>query len=130
MLASPIAFLYSNSASYIFFLAFWGFVVIPDSPQFSALTAKAAPPELVGTAVTAVTCIGFALTIPSIEITNALNGPANVPPQWILIHVFVGPVFGLYSIWKLRKLPPPATEVKAESELAPDQDKLVREATL
>ena len=45
------------------FLLFWGIVVAGDSPQFSALTAKTAPPQLVGTALTIVVAIGFAITV-------------------------------------------------------------------
>ncbi|RIJ36679.1 MFS transporter [Pontibacter oryzae] len=81
------------------FLLFWGVVVAGDSPQFSALTARTAPPQLVGTALTVVTSIGFAITIISIQLTGYLLTSLPVPAVFILL-VF-GPVMGLLSMGKL-----------------------------
>ncbi|AKD03060.1 MFS transporter [Pontibacter korlensis] len=78
------------------FLLFWGVVVAGDSPQFSALTARAAPPHLVGTALTVVTSIGFAITIFSIQLTGYLL--TIMPVQWVFILLFIGPLLGLLSM--------------------------------
>jgi MFS family permease len=78
------------------FLLFWGVVVIGDSPQFSALTAKTAPPQLVGTALTVVTSIGFAITIGSIQLTGFLL--TLLPPYAVFVLLTIGPVAGLLSM--------------------------------
>ena len=45
---------------------FWGITVIADSAQFSTAVTELSPPAYVGTALTAQTCVGFALTMISI----------------------------------------------------------------
>ena len=64
-LISPLMF---NTSAPIFltFLIFWGIVVIGDSPQYSAIIALSAPKELVGSGLTLVNSIGFAITILSL----------------------------------------------------------------
>jgi DHA1 family inner membrane transport protein len=79
-------------------LLVWGFTVVGDSPQYSALAAAATPPNLVGSALTMMNSIGFALTIPSIELAQFLldrNGS-----QWFLVPMAIGPVIGL---WFMRR---------------------------
>jgi hypothetical protein len=44
----------------------WGITVAGDSPQFSALTARNAPPQAVGSVLTLTNSIGFAISIVSI----------------------------------------------------------------
>ena len=85
---SPLAFLV--------FLLFWSMVVIADSPQFSTLVARHAPKEATGTALTIVNCLGFSITIVSLQFVNLLD-------QWItenfhLIFMAIGPLLGLYSL--------------------------------
>jgi MFS family permease len=83
------------------FMVFWGFMVVADSPQFSSLVALTAPPEWKGTAITIVTCIGFAITIGSIEFMNAiLEKPAR------LLYLAPGPAIGLFFLWRLAKRKP------------------------
>jgi MFS family permease len=74
-------------------MVFWGIVVVGDSPQFSALTAAYAPKELVGSALTISNCIGFGITILSIQLTGWLT--SVIPPQYITISLVVGPALGL-----------------------------------
>lgn len=82
-------------------LGLWGYAVVADSPQFSTLTAKTAPNALVGTGLTIVTSIGFAVTILSIEATSALLTRYAIAS--ILPLLAIGPVFGLISMRPLRK---------------------------
>jgi MFS family permease len=87
----------------IFFLLFWGGVVVADSPQFSTLVAQNAPREVTGTALTIVNCIGFSITILSIQLLNQLEG--WLPAQYRFSLLAIGPLLGL---WALRKLVWPA----------------------
>ncbi|WP_242920954.1 MFS transporter [Pontibacter liquoris] len=81
------------------FLLFWGVVVAGDSPQFSALSAQTAPARLVGTALTLVTSIGFAITIVSIQLTGYLL--TMFAPTQVFSLLVIGPVLGL---WRMRAL--------------------------
>jgi MFS family permease len=81
------------------FLVLWGVVVAGDSPQFSALSARTAPSHLVGTALTIVTSIGFALTIVSIQFTAQAIKLLPLPVALALLAI--GPVLGLLSLKKL-----------------------------
>ena len=45
----------------------WGFAVVADSAQFSALVSEHAPSDHIGTALTLQTCVGFLLTMVTIE---------------------------------------------------------------
>ena len=57
---------------FIGFLIFWGMVVIADSPLLSTLVAQNAPAEIKGTALTIVNCLGFSITILSIQLMTAM----------------------------------------------------------
>ncbi|WP_405203152.1 nitrate/nitrite transporter [Dokdonia sp. LLG6352-1] len=80
----------------IVFLIFWGMVVIADSPLFSALVAQRAAPSVKGTALTMVNCIGFAITIISIQTLVLLQ--SFVPLMYALPLLAIGPVFGLLAM--------------------------------
>ena len=99
-LLTPLMF-HAPPAIFLSFLIFWGIVVVGDSPQFSALTAKTAPPELVGSALTIVTSIGFSITIISIQFGNFLLGWLNI--QTIFVFLVSGPMVGLFFLWPLFK---------------------------
>ncbi|EJF10659.1 nitrate/nitrite transporter [Pontibacter sp. BAB1700] len=81
------------------FLLFWGIVVAGDSPQFSALTAQTAPPQLVGTALTIVVAIGFAITVISIQLTGFLFTQLQLHHTLALLAV--GPALGLLALRRL-----------------------------
>jgi MFS family permease len=78
------------------FFIFWGIVVVGDSPQFSSLVALTAPKELVGSALTIVNCIGFSITILSIQLTNYLIN--FILPDYLFLFLAVGPMIGLISL--------------------------------
>ena len=46
----------------------WGFAVVADSAQFSALVSEYSPADHIGTALTLQTCLGFLLTMVTIEL--------------------------------------------------------------
>lgn len=99
-LLSPIFFL---SPTWIFlpFLLVWGFSVVGDSPQFSSLVAKTAPSEYIGTALTIVNCLGFTLTIVSIQLLSKIQ--FQVGANWWFVLLAPGALFGLVSISKLSR---------------------------
>jgi MFS family permease len=95
-LISPLTF--GLPASIFFaFLIFWGMAVVADSPQFSALVAQNAPEEHKGTALTIVNCIGFTITIVSIEVCNLLIGSINT--NYIFLVLAIGPMLGLTAMY-------------------------------
>lgn len=95
-LISPL-FLLSNSTNiFVAFLFVWGFAVIADSPLFSALVAKNAPEESRGSSLTIVNCIGFSITILSIQFINALSG--IIQARYMFMLLAIGPLFGLLNL--------------------------------
>lgn len=93
-LASPLM-LYAPTPVFVAFLLVWGVTVAGDSPQFSALTAYFAPRALVGSALTLVNSIGFAITIGSLSLLEWLQDA--VPPAWLLVPLALGPLAGLLA---------------------------------
>lgn len=97
-LLSPL-FFHAPAGVFLGFLLLWGIVVVGDSPQFSALTAQTAPAELIGSALTIVTSIGFFITIFSIQFTNFIIN--FLDPEYIFVLLVPGPIFGLVNLWPL-----------------------------
>lgn len=74
----------------------WGFAVVADSAQFSALVSEYAPREHVGTALTLQTCLGFLLTMVTIE---ALPRFAEmVGWRWASLLLVPGPLAGIWAM--------------------------------
>ncbi|MFT7518320.1 MAG: MFS family permease [Kiritimatiellia bacterium] len=83
----------------------WGLAVISDSPQLSTMTAQAAPPALVGSALTLVNGLGFALTIVSLQVARLID-----EPKWLLFSLAVGPMIGLVALLVRRSRDDSSTE--------------------
>ncbi|WP_322059378.1 MFS transporter [Paraburkholderia sp. J63] len=76
-------------------LAVWGLAVIADSPQFSALSVRACPPELIGGALTLQNSIGFFLSACSIFAATSVYHSLGT---WISLILLPGPVLGLLAM--------------------------------
>jgi MFS family permease len=82
--------------SVLVFLVFWGIVVVGDSPQFSALNAAHAPREWIGSALTIGNCIGFAITVVSIQLLAAAL--SWMPAEYLFLLLAPGPLLGLLAL--------------------------------
>ena len=84
------------------FVLLWGFFVVADSAQFSAMVTEAAPRHAVGTALTLQTSLGFLLTMVTIQLVPAVVGAAG----WRLAFPFLalGPAAGIAAIRRLVRL--------------------------
>ena len=79
----------------------WGFFVIADSAQFSALVTEFAPPEAAGTALTLQTCAGFLLAAVTIQIVPTIAGAVGW--RWAFPVLALGPAAGIAAINRLRR---------------------------
>ncbi|WP_332815334.1 MFS transporter [Ramlibacter sp.] len=92
MLAAPLPV-------FVAWLMVWGATVSGDSPQFSALTGRNAAPPVVGSVLTLANCIGFAISVVSIEVFVA--AAQSRPMEQVLPWMALGPLAGL---WMMRPL--------------------------
>ncbi|PJZ84604.1 MFS transporter [Leptospira harrisiae] len=95
-LTSPFFLTSESVVLFIMFLFFWGLVVIADSPMFSTLVAGNAPEDSKGSALTIVNCIGFSITIVSIQLTSIFADKVNF--QYLYLLLAIGPIFGLFAL--------------------------------
>jgi len=97
-LISPLMFLTDSESFFIGYLLLWGMVVVADSPLFSTLVAQNASAEIKGTALTIVNCMGFTITIISIQLLNILK--ATINPKYIYTILAFGPILGLIVLYE------------------------------
>ena len=77
----------------------WGFAVVADSAQFSALVSEHAPRHHVGTALTLQTCVGFLLTMVTIELLPRVADYTGW--RWASLLLVPGPLLGAWAMHKL-----------------------------
>jgi MFS family permease len=77
----------------------WGFFVVADSAQFSALVTEVAPQSSVGTALTLQTSMGFFLTMATIQAVPLLVEQAGW--AWAFPILAAGPGLGILAIGRL-----------------------------
>jgi MFS family permease len=79
----------------------WGFTVVADSAQFSALVAEYSPKTHVGTALTLQTCAGFLLTMVTLRALPAIAD--SIGWQWAFLVLVPGPVLGSLAMASLQR---------------------------
>jgi MFS family permease len=81
----------------------WGLAVVADSAQFSAAVSELTDPRYVGTALTLQTSLGFFLTLFTLRFVPLLQAALGWERVFILLAL--GPIFGIWSMRRLRSLP-------------------------
>ena len=81
---------------FLLWLAIWGITAAGDSPQFSTLTAINAPKQAVGSVLTLTNCMGFALSIVSIELFTSLAQEHQLAS--LLPWLGIGPLLGIVAM--------------------------------
>jgi MFS family permease len=83
------------------FAVFWGFTVVADSAQFSALVSEHSARTHVGTALTLQTCVGFLLTTISIRLLPIVA--ASIGWRWVFLLLVPGPILGAIAMRRLER---------------------------
>jgi MFS family permease len=81
----------------------WGVFVVSDSAQFSAAVSELCDQRFVGTTLTIQTSLGFLLTLFTIRLIPWFEN--LVGREWTFSCLVLGPVFGIWSMSRLRRLP-------------------------
>jgi MFS family permease len=84
-------------------LIVWGITVVADSAQFSAAVSELAPRELVWTALTLQTSLGFLLTCLTIYLLPWVA--ARMGWRWSMSLLALGPACGVWAMLVLRRRP-------------------------
>ena len=84
-------------------LLVWGVLVVADSAQFSASVSELAPQDLVGTALTLQTSLGFLLTCLTIYLLPWVA--ERIGWRWSMSVLALGPAEGVWAMLALRQRP-------------------------
>jgi MFS family permease len=87
-----------NLNAQLLLLLIWGATVSADSPHFSALSANACPPNMVGSALAFQNAIGFVISMVSIQLGTSIVAHWGAYVTWLLLP---GPVLGLIGFMPL-----------------------------
>jgi MFS family permease len=99
-LLSPFAF-HVSLMPLLILATIWGFTVVADSAQFSALVAEHSPPTHVGTALTLQISSGFLLTMVSMRLVPHISTAFGW--QWAFLTLVPGPLLGAWMMYLLTK---------------------------
>lgn len=88
--------IYAHTNLFIVFLICWAMFVVADSPLFSTLVAQKSPPGNRGSILTLVNCIGYSITILSIQLLQYLSVHFQSP--YIYTVLAVGPLVGVLNL--------------------------------
>jgi MFS family permease len=80
----------------------WGYFVVADSAQFSALVTEVSPSHAVGTALTIQVAAGFLLTMVTIQVVPAIAEVAGW--KWAFPILAAGPAFGIGAMRRLVRI--------------------------
>ena len=80
----------------------WGFAVVADSAQFSAVVTEVAPAHAVGTALTLQTALGFLLTSVTLTAVPYLRQAGGWPLAFGVLAL--GPIAGIAAMRRLENL--------------------------
>ena len=89
-----------NNIAMIIIALIWGMAAVADSPQYSGLATEVGDKKYMGTAVTIQLAIGFFISIISIKLIPIVVD--IVSWKYTFSILFLGPLFGLISLKKLR----------------------------
>lgn len=81
----------------------WGFAVVADSAQFSTAVTELTDQRYVGTALTVQTSLGFLLSLVTIRVVPPLVDAVGW--EFVFVALVPGPVVGVVSMMRLRRLP-------------------------
>ena len=94
-----------NSPTWLLLLVglVWGFTVVADSAQFSAMVTELADQSYVGTALTLQLAIGFILTVVTIWLIPLAADTLGW--RWVFVLLAPGPALGVLAMLRLKSLP-------------------------
>ena len=101
--AIAVGFFFAHPGILTVICLLWGFSVVADSAQFSAAVTELSDHRYVGTALTIQTCLGFLLTVVTIQIVPTIVEALGWKYTFLLLAL--GPIFGIWSMLRLRNLP-------------------------
>jgi MFS family permease len=81
----------------------WGFSVVADSAQFSAMVTELADQSYVGTALTLQLAVGFVLTVATIWLIPLAAD--SLGWRWVFVLLAPGPALGVLAMLRLKSLP-------------------------
>jgi MFS family permease len=99
-----IGFFFGQNPLFVTAIALlWGFAIVADSAQFSTAVSELSVHEYMGTALTLQTSLGFLLTLVSIRLIPVLVEWVGWQQAFLVLGV--GPVFGIWAMWQLKRSP-------------------------
>ncbi|MBT2324597.1 MFS transporter [Variovorax paradoxus] len=81
----------------------WGFTVVADSAQFSAMVTELADQTYVGTALTLQLAVGFILSVATIWLMPLIADAFGW--RWVFVFLAPGPALGVLAMLRLKSLP-------------------------